>query len=150
MLGYGTPDQFGPIDQRRKSVALREQLINDIVASFGGGVSIVKLSGRWRSRLRMPNGRVISVVVIRAVRVWKNAVRWIVDRHQAERKFVTLVARLTEQNDAFLDCHVFRKIRQNRRFRVSLNDPWFERSRKLRALSELPDAVDVVLRRART
>lgn len=150
MIGYGSPAQFGRIDQRRKSVALREELIQDIVASSKGAVSVVKLSGRWRSRLRMPDGRVISLVVARAVRVWKNAVRWIVDRHWAERKFVTLVARLTEQNDAFLDYHVFCEIRQNQRFRVGLSDPWFKQSRKLCALSELPETVELALRRVRT
>jgi DNA invertase Pin-like site-specific DNA recombinase len=150
MIGYGNPDQFGRIDLRRKTIALREELIQRIVSLSEGAVSVVKRSGRWRSRLRMPDGRVVSVVVVRAVRVWKNAVRWIVDRHQDEKKFVTLVARLNERNDGFLDFHVFRQIKQERRFRVSLNDPWLKQGRKVRELSRLPEAVDSALRRIRT
>jgi DNA invertase Pin-like site-specific DNA recombinase len=149
-IGYGSPDQFGRIDLRRKTIALREELIQRIVSASEGAVSVVKLSGRWRSRLRMPDGRVVSVVVVRAVRVWKNAVRWIVDRHQEERNFVTLVTRLNERNDGFLDFHIFRQIKQQRRFRVSLNDPWLKQGQSLRDLSRLSEQVRLLLRRLRT
>jgi DNA invertase Pin-like site-specific DNA recombinase len=150
MIGYGSPDQFGRIDLRQKTIALREELIQKIVSASEGAVSVVKLSGRWRSRLRMPGGRVVSLVVVRAVRVWKNAVRWIVDRHQDEKKFVTLIARLNERNDGFLDFHVFRQINRGRRFRVCLNDPWLKQGRKVCKLSRLPEAVDSALRQIRT
>lgn len=150
MIDYGSPDQFSRIDLRRKTNALREELIQRIVSVSEGAVSVVKLSGRWRSRLRMPDGRVVSVLLVRAVRVWKNAVRWIVDRQQEEKKFVVLVARLDEHNDSFLDFHLFRQIKQERRFRVSLNDPWLKQGRKIRELSRLPEEVDSVLRQERT
>jgi hypothetical protein len=150
MIGYGRPDQFGRIDLRRKTIALREDLIQRIVMASEGAVSVVKLSGRWRSRLRMPKGRVVSVVVVRAVQVWKNAVRWIADPHQEEKKFVTLFARLNERNDSVLDLHLFRRIKQRRRFRVSLNDPWLKQGMKLRDLARLPEAVELILRKVRT
>jgi DNA invertase Pin-like site-specific DNA recombinase len=150
MIGYGRPDQFGRIDLRRKTIALREDLIQRIVMASEGAVSVVKLSGRWRSRLRMPKGRVVSVVVVRAVQVWKNAVRWIADPHQEEKKFVTLFARLNERNDSVLDLHLFRRIKQRRRFRVSLNDPWLKQGMKLRDLVRLPEAVELILRKVRT
>jgi DNA invertase Pin-like site-specific DNA recombinase len=150
MIGYGSPDQFGRIDLRQNTMALREELIQRIVLASEGAISVVKLSGRWRSRLRMPGGRVLSVVVVRAVRVWKNAVRWIVDRHPEERRFVTLVARLTVLNDAFLDFHVFRQIKKERRFRVSLNHSWLKQGLAVADLSRLPLAVEFLLRKTRT
>jgi hypothetical protein len=91
----------------------------------------------------------LSQSLVRAVRVWKNAFRWIVDRHQAEKQFVTLVARLSERNDAFLDFHVFHQIKQSRRFRIRLNDAWLKQGRRLRDLSRLADTVGLVLRRLR-
>ena len=141
LIGYGRPEQFGPIDLRRRTLALRDQLIARVIRESGDEISIVQPSGRWRSRLRLPSGRIISLQVLRAQRVWKTAVRWIVDAHPIERRFVTLVARLTAENDAFLDFHLFPRIEHCHRFRVSINDPWFARGRRVPDLSKLTEAV---------
>jgi DNA invertase Pin-like site-specific DNA recombinase len=145
-IGYGRPDQFARVDLRRKTIAHREQLIARIVAESKGTISTVKPSGRWRTRLRMPDGRIVSVQVVRAVQVWGNAVRWIVDPHPVERRFVALVARLSEQNDAFLDFHVFARIPKRHRFRLKDNDDWLREGRQLEDLSRLADVVGLTIK----
>ena len=59
LIGYGRPDQFGPIDLRRRTMALREQLFAQIVATFPDDVSIIKHGERWRSRLRLSNDLIV-------------------------------------------------------------------------------------------
>src|SRR6266853_1246289 len=106
LIGYGHPDQFGPIDLRGRTMALRDQLIARIADMFPNEVTIVRRGGRWRSRLRLSGGLIVSVLVARSIHVWRDAIRWQVDPVQHERKFLTLLARLDEPNSSFLDFHV--------------------------------------------
>jgi DNA invertase Pin-like site-specific DNA recombinase len=128
LIEYGRPAQFGPIDVRRRTQALREELVSQIAAMFPDDVSIVRPGGRWRSRLRLTNGLTVSVLVARSVRIWK-AVRWRVNAVPHERRHVTLLARLSEGNESFLDFHVLPNI--DRRLDISLHDPWLNRGERL-------------------
>lgn len=134
LIGYGRPAQFGPIDVRRRTQALREELMSQIVAIFPNDVSIVRRGARWRSQLRFVNGSIVSVLVARSVSTWKETVRWRVDPVQNERKFVTLLARLDEGNRSFLDFHVFPGMDRGRRFDVSRSDLWLSRGEPIRDL----------------
>jgi hypothetical protein len=137
MIGYGYPDQFGPIDLRGRTMALRDQLIARIADMFPNEVTIVRRGGRWRSRLRLSSGLIVSVLIARSIRVWRDTVRWQVDPVQHERRFLTLLARLDERNSSFLDFHVFPNLDRQRRFRVVLCDPWLNRGKRLTDLSRL-------------
>jgi DNA invertase Pin-like site-specific DNA recombinase len=132
LIGYGRPAQFGPIDLRRRTQALREELISQITAMFPDDVSIVRKGGRWRSRLRLTNGSIVSVLVARSVRPCKT-VRWRVNAVQHERGYVTLLARLGEGNESFLDFHMLPNI--DRCIDISLNDVWLNRGQPLSDLS---------------
>jgi DNA invertase Pin-like site-specific DNA recombinase len=136
LIGYGRPDQFGPIDLRRRTQALREELIEKIVAMFPDDVSVVRRGGRWRSRLRLKNGWIVSVLVARSVRVWKDTVRWRVDPVPHEIRNVTLLARLEERNRSFLDFHILPGVNRVRRFDLSLRDAWLNRGQRLGDLGE--------------
>ena len=94
LIGYGRPDLFGPIDLRIRTMALRDQLIARIVAMFPNKVVIVRRGGRWRNRLRLSSGLIVSVLVARSFRVWKQSIRWHLDPVRLESKFVTLLLRL--------------------------------------------------------
>jgi DNA invertase Pin-like site-specific DNA recombinase len=48
LIGYGRADQFGAIDLRRRTQALREELVAHIAALFPSDVSVVRRGGRWR------------------------------------------------------------------------------------------------------
>ena len=135
-IGYGAPEQFGPFDMRQRTRALRDQLIAELISRFPG-LTIVKRGGRWRSRLRMPNGRMIAVLVARTVRVWKDTVRWLIDPVAHERRLVTLLARLDTGNRAFLDFHLMPGIKRRTRLRISPQDPWLKLGIPLRDLSQL-------------
>ena len=128
LIGYGRPDQFGPIDLRRKTQALREELVLQIAAMFPDHVSVVLRGGRWRSQLRLANGSLVSVLVARSVQPWKT-VRWKVYAIPHECGHLTLLARLREDNCSFLDFHILPNI--NRQIDISLTDPWLNRGRPL-------------------
>jgi DNA invertase Pin-like site-specific DNA recombinase len=138
LIGYGRPPQFGPIDLRRRTQALREELISQIAAMFPDEVSIVRKGGRWRSGLQLANGSIVSVLVARSVRPCKT-VRWRVNAVQHERGHATLLARLAEGNESFLDFHMLPNI--DRCIDISLNDVWLNRGLLLSDLSAFCNVV---------
>jgi DNA invertase Pin-like site-specific DNA recombinase len=141
LIGYGHSDQFGSIDMRRRTRALRDELMAKIVATFPTDVSIVRRGGRWRSRLRLSHGFIVSVVVARSVHTWKDALRWRIDPVAHERKLVTLLARLDASNSSILDLHLLPNMDRRKIFHISLNDPWLNRGKSLADLSRLCQAV---------
>ena len=144
LMGYGRPDQFGPIDLRRRTQALRVDLLAQIAAMFPNEVSIKRRGGRWRSLMWLTNGLMVSVLIARSVHPWKQAVRWQIDpaRHECGR--VTLLARLDEENRSFLDFHIIPNMDRLKRFNVSLVDPWLNRGQRLPDLRAFPEVVERV------
>ena len=141
LIGYGRSPQFGSIDLRRRTQALREELIGQIAAMFPGEVSIVRRGGRWRSRLSLRNGSMVSVLVARFVRLQGGAVRWRIAPVLHESEFVTLLARLEEGNRQFLDFRVFPCMDRSGRFDVSMEDSWMNRGKPLGDLSSFSELV---------
>jgi DNA invertase Pin-like site-specific DNA recombinase len=140
LIGYGRPAQFGPIDLRRRTQALREQLISEIAEMFPNDVSVIRRGGKWRSQLQLSNGLIVSVIVARSIRIWKKTLRWRVDPVQHERGLVTLLARLDQSNNSFLDFHVFPSLDRVKRFDLRLMDDWLNGGQSLtdlRAFCEL-------------
>ncbi len=148
LVGYGSSAHFGSLDVRRRIRALRKEIVSQIAGMFPNYVSIVCHEGRWRSRLRLSNGLMISVLVARSVRTRKKAVRWLIHPVRLECRFITLLARLDEDNRSFLDFHVFPAMDRRKRFVVSLSDPWLNRGKRLSELSQFCEVV-VRVRRAR-
>lgn len=142
-LRYGHPYQFGPIDLRRRIQALRDELIACIAAMFPEDVSITRPGGKWRTRLRLRSGLIVSVLIARPIHR-KHTVRWRIDAAGLESEFVTLLARVNEGHCSFLDFHVFPNIDRPRRFFVSLEDPWLNRARPLTDLLAFCKVVDLV------
>ena len=135
LIGYGRADQFGSIDLRRRTQALREELVAQIEVLFPSEVSVVRRGGRWRSRLRLRSGLTVSVLVARSIKAWKETVRWQIDPVKRERKHVTLLARLDEENLCFLDYHVLPSIDRPRRFHIRRTDTWLDGGMRLEDLS---------------
>ncbi len=131
MIGYGRPEQFGPTELRRRTQALREQLVAKIVEIFPEDVSIVRSGGKWRSQLRLRNGVFVSVLVARSVKVWNSTVRWIIDPVARECNYVTLLVRLDLENRSFLDFHLLPNLDRSKRFQISQMDPWLLRGAPL-------------------
>ncbi len=141
LIGYGHHDQFGPIDLRRRTQALRDGLIARIASMFPDEVSIIRPGGRWRSRLRLRDGLMISVLIGRAVHSWKQTVRWQIDPAPHECAHTTLLARLDEGNHALLDLHIIPSVDRRKRFFIQMADPWLNRGQCLRDIKALPEVV---------
>jgi len=137
LVQYGHPNQFSNMDTRHRTLALRDELFARILATFPNQISAIRPSGRWRSKLRFDNGPMVSVLIARSIRAWKHTLRWQVDPHPQERKLVTLLARLNEDNSSFLDFHVLPWIDRRTRFRICLKDPCLTPGKRLRDLSLL-------------
>jgi DNA invertase Pin-like site-specific DNA recombinase len=146
LVGYNKPTQFDGIEQRVHTKALRDELMRQIVAAFPNEVSIVRRSGRWRSRLLLPNRVMVSVVVCRTEKVWKHTRNWVIEPTRHERRLITLVARLDNTNRAILDLYVFPSIGRSGKF--DLSNSWLARGKPLTDLSQFLHLVEDV-RKAR-
>jgi len=139
LIGYGYPNRHGAADTRLRTMALRKELISQIVAMFPNDVSIVRPGLHWRSRLRLFNRLTVSVLLVRSALVYKSARRWIVEPVRHEIKFITLLARLDESNRAIVDFHIFPNINRSKPFQIS--DSWLKRGKRLTDLSQLCEVV---------
>jgi hypothetical protein len=147
LIGYGKPEQFGPVDLRARTMALRGQVMAELAAMSPGKVTIVTRGGRWRTRLRLSNRLIISVLVARCFRAWKHTIRWQIDPVHRESKHVTLLIRLDEDNKSILDFHVLPRIDRKARFRISKNDLWLQQGQRLHELSKFCECAERVSRR---
>jgi DNA invertase Pin-like site-specific DNA recombinase len=140
LIGYGDPTH-AYADVRQRTQKIRNGLIAQIIASAPGEIAVVQTNSRWRVRLRLPNKIIISVLLARAIPVWKGAVRWIIDPNLKECCLPTLLIRLKAGSAEFMDLHVFSKIDKRSRFRISFDDPWLKSGIRLENLSNLCDVV---------
>jgi hypothetical protein len=146
LIGYGSPDQFGPMDLRRRTQALREEIVNQITTLFPDEVSIVRKGARWRPRLRMKNGRIITVLVARSLGKETGRFIWQVDPVAHERRHVTLLALLDVNNSLVQEMYVLSRMDRQRRFHVTTDDDWLKRGELLKCLSQLREAVKTASR----
>ena len=144
LVGYDYSYRLGGADTRRRTMALREELISQIAAMFPNDVSIVRPGVHWRSRLRLNNRLTVSVLLARSQLVYKTTRRWIIEPVAHERKFTTLLARLDENNREIVDLNVFPNIDRTKKFQIS--DIWLKRGKRLIGLSRLCEVVAMVQR----
>jgi DNA invertase Pin-like site-specific DNA recombinase len=142
LIGYGHPDRLVGADTRLRTMALRKELISQIVAMYPNDVSIVSPGVHWRIRLRLFNRITVSVRVVRSALVYRTTRRWIVEPVRRERKFITLLARLDESNRAIVDLHVFPNVDRPKPFQIS--DSWLTRGKRLIDLSQFCQVVEWV------
>jgi DNA invertase Pin-like site-specific DNA recombinase len=140
LIGYRHPEDFGPSNLRRRTQALREELIARIAAMFPDDVSITRPGGSYRTRLRLRSGLMVSVVIGRPIHK-RGTIRWRIDPARLECGFVTLLARLDVEYRSVLDLHVLPTIDRRDRFFVSLADPWLNRGQPLNDLLAFCEAV---------
>jgi DNA invertase Pin-like site-specific DNA recombinase len=122
MIGYGKPTDFGPIDLRQRTQAIREQVLRDIHEASPESTKIIRRSGRYRSYLRVRSGRRVSIVVVRAIRA--NPVTWQIDPHRQEWRRLTLIILLDKSNTSIYEMRLFLGLPRNRRFWVTEQDSW--------------------------
>lgn len=121
----------------------REELMSRIQQMFSEDVSIVE-GGKWRSRLRLRSGLLVSVLIAHAIR---NGKMWRVDAGKREHRSITLVARLNPANRDFEDFFVFPRLPSSRTIYLNRNDERLCPATKMTDLSEFCKAVREVQKR---
>jgi DNA invertase Pin-like site-specific DNA recombinase len=147
LIGYGRPDDFGPIDLRRRTQALREELMRQIQSMFPNEITVVRRGGRWRSHLRLKSGRTVNVLLGRSIGSDDNALRWRIDPVVHECRYVTLIALLTRNNSAIQDMFIVPHVNRKRRFHVTKDFVCLQRGEHLRFLSQFRQVVELTSRK---
>lgn len=135
LIGYGRPEDFGKIDFRRRTQALREELIDKIQMTFPTEVAVVRRGGRWRSRLRLKNGQLVSVLISRSIGTRGKPFIWQVDPVIHENRCVSLIAFLNMKNEGIHEMVLFPTLGRTKRFHVTADHPWMRRGERLEVLS---------------
>jgi DNA invertase Pin-like site-specific DNA recombinase len=103
LIGYTGFWRNGWLETRRRIQTLRNDLMRQIVSVDPTRVSIENRGGSYRTRLRMQDGRLVSVLVSRPVRYYKDKVYWLLFPRDGEHRLITLVARLNLECTTFKD-----------------------------------------------
>jgi DNA invertase Pin-like site-specific DNA recombinase len=144
LIGYGCPQDFGPIDLRRRTQALREELIGKIQAMFPSRVSIECRGGRWRSHLRLDGGLIVSVLVCRSIGPRSKGLTWQINPAPHERLHVTLLALLDVNNSGVQEMYLFSYVDRQRRFQIAARNIWLKRGLPLKCVSQFLEAVKTI------
>jgi hypothetical protein len=141
LIGYGRPRDFDPIDLRRRTQALREELLCRLEVMFPTEVSILRQGGRWRSYLQLEGGVIVTVVVARSIVMTSKGLTWQINPVAHERLYVTLLALLDGDNSAIQEMFVFPCMDRTRRFHVATDHIWLKGGEHLKCLSQFLEAV---------
>lgn len=144
LIGYGRAESFRKFETRRRNQALRDELLEEIVSRFPDKIAIVRYGRKWRPRLRVTRGPMISVVVARPARMARGTLCWLADPPRHERRLITFLARLNPTQPSFQDFHVLPNIDRKKRFSIRRDDEWLKRGQPLPRLSDLLDVVEQV------
>ncbi len=112
MVGYKIVWDEGWLKKRQFVHQLREDLMKKIVEADPTRVIFEDRGGVFRSRLRLQDGRFISVVASRPHRCYGEGVRWVVKPARDEFTLPILLARLNPQCDSFRDLFVIPPFRR--------------------------------------
>lgn len=97
-LGYDTPERLGQSTTRLRGLFLRDSLVRSITETFSNQIVEVKRSKRFKPLLRYRRtGLLISVVIARYYAA-KTGGGWRIEAPKAERKRVTVVGFLDQEN----------------------------------------------------
>lgn len=144
LIGYGHSAAFGPVDLRRRTQALREELIGKIETMFPGKVWVERRGGRWRSLLRLETGPIVSVVIAHSIGTSSKGCIWQIDPIAHERLHVSLLALLDGDNSIVQEMFLFLSMDRQTRFRVTRDDVWLKRGLPLESTSQFLEVVQTI------
>src|SRR5579863_824450 len=67
LIGYGGAESFGPLEVRRKTHALRDELTAKLAEMFPEELSTFRRGGKWKPQLQLNTGELVSVLIVRSV-----------------------------------------------------------------------------------
>lgn len=118
--------------------------MQEIVGLSKGRVKIEDRGPRFRTRLRLREGRSVAVVVSRRFCDYKDIDRWRMKCVSGDNRLVAVVARLNRTNDSFMDRFVVPPIRTSKTVRLLKDDPRLNRTVRLDDLGDFMAAVATV------
>ena len=128
-------------EQAERTIRLRRKIVHKITELFPGKIVASHLPKRSRSILQL-NGVTIALLLCR-FRTSGEPPHWVVEPCVAERDFITLLCKLNSARDRvhsyYLFPHMNLKSHKSRK-----GDPWLDEGVKLKDLSELQAAVEVM------
>jgi hypothetical protein len=145
LAGYGKAADFGAGAIRQRVRAVRDELIDTIVATFPDVIALRK-GAKYRRRLKIGGRYIVSVLHARYVPLPKS-VRWQVRVMKRERKFMTLLVLLNHDNTTWKEFYLLPNVDRLSAFRLLPNDPWLKGSIKFNDLSQFRQMVNKLLRR---
>lgn len=99
---------------------------------------------RFRMRLRLQSGQLVSVIASRYFAGYKASDRWRIKCPSHETRLITLVARLNRTNDGFVDVFVTPPIRTSKSLRFRNDDPRLSSTVRLSDVHDFVAAVRTV------
>jgi DNA invertase Pin-like site-specific DNA recombinase len=129
LIDFGKLPKFGSLDLRRRTQAIREDVLEKIQATSPEKFTIVRKSGRWRPHLRMKNGRFVTLLVARSLKA--DGLIWQIDPVLRECSWVTLLVLLNKNNTLIGEMRLFKRMFRNRRFNIKEGHPWLSSGAKI-------------------
>jgi hypothetical protein len=145
-LGFHNPEYLASSTSRSRLMVIRRNLIKEILAQFPDELLEVRQNYRFRALLKYrKTGLLISIMLARYVHTSAGKPRWLIRFIKNERKRVTILALLNENNTSIKELRVFRKIRMRTgSTQVEANNQWLQSGLPLKQLSELMQIVHPV------
>ncbi len=142
-LGYSTPELSAQATSRQRMMLIRNDLIKNFVEGFPDQIQEARVSKRFRAMLRYcRTGLLISVVIARHCPTGRGKSRWLVETPKSERKRMTVLALLGEQNTSIESLRVFSKMDFKRlSIHVRADSEWLRSGEPLEAISEFLEVV---------
>lgn len=144
LIRYVRSEDFGATELRRRTQALRDEVIDKLAILFPQRLSIVCRGGKWRRQLRLQTGELVSVLIMRRVYTKVEAIGWLLRPVQRESNNITLLARYDRENRSLMDLHLVRNGDRHGRVYLRQTDEWFDRGVRLAGLSDLMAAMKAV------
>jgi DNA invertase Pin-like site-specific DNA recombinase len=138
LIGYrpqrGT---FTKIFRRDQNEKLRARLLGQIQKLFPDDISVFRIRNKRRLILRLDNGLSVSVVLCRSLKRASGEIGWKLYPTRTEREYITLLCRLTPNNNDFLDFYLFPFIEKRSWYAFTSKDSWFRTGKRLIRLHDL-------------
>ena len=139
LSGFKTPRLRG-VETRRRHRALRVRLLEQLVASSQGYISVSQRNGHFRPTV-FAGLAPLSIHVARCFATESGERRWLIDAVPAERDYLTLVARLDVCNDDFKDYFLLPNLTGRTRWTLSADDVALRSGHLLSSTYEIVAAV---------
>jgi DNA invertase Pin-like site-specific DNA recombinase len=140
-IGYDVLREVRIVSVRRRTRALRTELLSKICEMFPDQVQIVSPSHRHRARLMMKGRYMVSLLIARYV--WQER-KWLATPTAKERRLTTLLARLNIHNKEFLDYYILRRVTGPGNILLRPGSQFFNQATRLEDLSQFCDVVNQV------